>query len=543
MITNAIPYRRFSAIKQEKGDSLRRQQELIDKWLSDNPSVSLFPDTFQDLGLSGYHGAHLEHGLGQLLAAIDNGRIKSGDYLLVENIDRIGRLEAADMFHLLTGIIKAGVIIVTLADNQQYDRESLNGGMLYLLAGQIQQAYSYSDKLSKRLKASFAGRLIKASSGEQIKVRTPFWLTPVGDTYVIKDNHQIILESIFRWYIEGYGTVTILDKVRSLDTTGMPSKTSQVQIAHILKNTMAFGEWHGIKGAFPAAVSESTYYMALSARQQRATTKTRTPKRVKLLSGLVKCSECGSNYTFRVGHGTNRDFMNCQLRSHDKTRCSNKKNVPYDVLFTVYVATQWDAMNRIYEGKSNSITENKITVVDAKLSVLDKNKEDLIDLMIAVGSSDSLKGRIGSIVIEVDALNEERLQLLTGLDGIKAVYNPAMLTGGDALDNDLHARNTMLKSVGYQIVVDSTGASAEGQRIEWIGYKGKTNTINFKISDKVFKVGREYEEKCDNDEVRMLRVARLVHEISNPYKPKRKFIEGLKELTRQAKEAKGEPLS
>ena len=100
----AISYIRFSSKIQEKGDSLRRQQELINNWLKDNPDVTLSDLTFQDLGRSGYHGSHLKHQFGDMMDAIEANLIKSGDYILVEAIDRIGRLEMLTALNIITSI-------------------------------------------------------------------------------------------------------------------------------------------------------------------------------------------------------------------------------------------------------------------------------------------------------------------------------------------------------------------------------------------------------------------------------------------------------
>lgn len=87
----AISYIRFSSEKQAKGSSLERQQTMLAQWLESNPEYVLSDLRFQDLGVSGFTGAHLENGFGQLLAAVENGSIEPGDVVLIEAIDRVGR--------------------------------------------------------------------------------------------------------------------------------------------------------------------------------------------------------------------------------------------------------------------------------------------------------------------------------------------------------------------------------------------------------------------------------------------------------------------
>ncbi|MDC3898224.1 recombinase family protein [Pseudomonas aeruginosa] len=108
---SAFSYVRFSSGKQAKGSSEHRQRAMLGQWLEQHPSFTLSDLRFEDLGRSGFSGEHLDHGLGQLLAAIDSGAIKSGDVILVEAVDRIGRLEPLEMLPLFSRIVKAGVSV------------------------------------------------------------------------------------------------------------------------------------------------------------------------------------------------------------------------------------------------------------------------------------------------------------------------------------------------------------------------------------------------------------------------------------------------
>src|SRR5215475_11447631 len=85
-------YIRFSSRRQRIGDSKRRQLErgedfcLRHGWRID-PTL-----TFRDLGISAYKGLNAKQGaLKAFLDAIDSGRIKPGQGILVESLDRISR--------------------------------------------------------------------------------------------------------------------------------------------------------------------------------------------------------------------------------------------------------------------------------------------------------------------------------------------------------------------------------------------------------------------------------------------------------------------
>lgn len=197
----AISYIRFSSSQQGRGSTTERQRELIANWFAGNPEVKQSNLSQQDLGVSAFKGDHLNHGLGKILAAIEANEITIGDFILVEAIDRIGRLEPFEMVELIQRIVASGVSIVTLEDGNVYSRNSLNNDMssLYILIGKIQQAHQYSQTLSRRIKAAYERKRIKARKGERVKVITPFWLNKEGK--IDPTNGVIVRKCIGLWLL------------------------------------------------------------------------------------------------------------------------------------------------------------------------------------------------------------------------------------------------------------------------------------------------------------------------------------------------------
>src|SRR5262245_58669308 len=88
----AFSYIRFSKPEQLKGNSLQRQLEwseglcAVKGWKLDD-SLKL-----QDLGVSAFRGKNAATGrLASFLQAIKQGKVKAGDVLLVESLDRLSR--------------------------------------------------------------------------------------------------------------------------------------------------------------------------------------------------------------------------------------------------------------------------------------------------------------------------------------------------------------------------------------------------------------------------------------------------------------------
>src|SRR5262245_43206733 len=91
-------YIRLSSKKQAKGDGVRRQTEDTisgespESWCGRNGVVFDTALTFRDLGVSAYKGKNVAQGeLRAFLDAIRSGRVRPGDFLLVEKVDRITR--------------------------------------------------------------------------------------------------------------------------------------------------------------------------------------------------------------------------------------------------------------------------------------------------------------------------------------------------------------------------------------------------------------------------------------------------------------------
>jgi DNA invertase Pin-like site-specific DNA recombinase len=120
----AYSYIRMSTDIQLKGDSLRRQKDLSQKY-AQSKGLNLV-ETLEDIGISAFSGKNSKEGaLGNFLAAIDTGKIKAGSYLLIESLDRLSRDRVLTAFNQFTRILEKKITIVTLTDNQEYTEKSL----------------------------------------------------------------------------------------------------------------------------------------------------------------------------------------------------------------------------------------------------------------------------------------------------------------------------------------------------------------------------------------------------------------------------------
>ncbi len=454
----AIPYIRFSSDKQKQGSSEARQHQMVMNWLSQNADYTLSDLKYSDLGKSGYKGDHIKDGGGfaMLLEAVEAGAIKPGDVVLVEAIDRTGRLSPLKMLNtIISPIIEAGVSIVTLDDNITYDSGSIAGGHLFLLVAKIQAAHGYSKQLSERVTASYGIRRQQAIEGKTIKRLTPIWLTVDG---VLKETIAPYIKQAFEWYVSGIGKTTIANRLRG---SGVPelATCSGPTVEAWLRNKAAIGHWEYHKGKEDAEVIPNVYepvvtpelFMLAQQRKKAVATKPRERTSKHFLVGLVKCGTCGSNYIIHHKDGKPNNLRCGTYHRLKRAGCTNDETIPYQVAVYIYslTATHWvdKAMQQI------------------QLTVNDKRK------LLLTTERDALTTSITNLTEKAVALNipelwnklEEESNRRKVVEDELAVLERTPDAGGGGFDavlsqdqmmiHDPIQLSSLLKQVEYSIVV------------------------------------------------------------------------------------------
>lgn len=488
---NAISYVRFSSGKQSSGTSHQRQQEAVTRWLLQHPDYSLSDLKYSDLGKSGYHGAHIKDGGGwaKLLEAVEAGHIEPGDVVLVEAIDRTGRLETLDMLNkVIAPILYAGVSLITLDDNTTYSRESVNSPQIHLLLAKIQAAYGYSKQLSERVTASYAIRREKAKKGEPIKRFAVAWLTTDGK---LKQHLVPYVKQVFDLYVSGVGKNTIANRLRE---SGLPELAliSGPTVNAWLQNKVAIGYWNDIPGVYPPVVTPEVF---LQAQKRRENVKTNPPSRTSknFLVGLVKCGLCGANYVIHNKDGKPNNMRCLTHQQFKNAGCTNKETIPYQVVHFTYLSTApaWiDEAMKVIQLTDN---EKRKLALNAEREEVTASIQRLVKLS-AMGDSDELEAqyklateRRAAIDIELDILNRK------AGDGVES-KSTSIIVGSEAtLEHDRLAfhdpvqLSALLKQAGYSITVQpGKKLYLPDDNVPWVyaGVARKGNsTVGYRIQD------------------------------------------------------------
>lgn len=311
----AYSYIRFSSVKQQKGDSVERQTRLSETYAAKH-GLELDTDlNLRDLGISAFDRSNLKKGaLGQFLRLVEEGRIPRGSYLLVESLDRLSRDKVMDALSIFTDILRAGIIIVTLADEQVYSYEKSNENWASLIMSIVimSRANEESAIKSMRLRSSWDAKRLNIEN-KRLTSRCPYWLKPAeGDHgFEFIPERVEVVKRIFQLSRDGVGNATI---VKTLNTENVPpfsDKTDGWQTSYIqkvLSSPAVYGELHlnlqrdgemtpvdVVPDYYPAIMSKEEWSLAAAARAGRRTRGGvgKGKHLSNLFSGLIRCGYCG----------------------------------------------------------------------------------------------------------------------------------------------------------------------------------------------------------------------------------------------------------
>jgi DNA invertase Pin-like site-specific DNA recombinase len=306
----AYSYIRFSTPEQTKGDSLRRQKDLSEKYAFEQ---GLELDTklhLSDLGISAYDRTNVTKGaLGEFLSLVRSQQIEPGSYLLVENLDRLSRANVLDAMGVFTEIVNAGITIVTLGDGTVYSRQVIENEPHKLLLTLLIMCRANEESAikAKRLKAAWDQKF-KNLSTKRLTARCPYWMKATNDAngFELIPERAEVVRKIIAMAKEGMGNSTIVHRLNKNNVpTFSPKKNSgwmPSYIQKLLKNPALYGEFNAsgklnapIPGYFPAVITKEEWLLVDTIRRDRHTKGGvhKGPHLSNLFSGLLKCGHCG----------------------------------------------------------------------------------------------------------------------------------------------------------------------------------------------------------------------------------------------------------
>jgi DNA invertase Pin-like site-specific DNA recombinase len=175
--SRVFSYVRFSTPEQALGRSEARQLEVAKKFAEERGLP--FDETLADRGRSGFHGVHRKKGvLGQFLQRAKAGDVPPGSFLVVENVDRLGREGVWDTLkETIFALVEARVPIYLTGSRIEFDRTAMGDWRMQWLISEIVRAHEESKRKSELSRDNW--RRKQADAHRERRVVTgmaPAWL-------------------------------------------------------------------------------------------------------------------------------------------------------------------------------------------------------------------------------------------------------------------------------------------------------------------------------------------------------------------------------
>ena len=355
-MSKAYAYVRYSSAIQATGDSENRQLTALD--LFETNTGTPIAEVVYDKGKSAFRGDNARSGnFKEMLDRMDSGAIRSGDYLVVESIDRITRQRVLDGVELLQGILKKGINIYTTVDKKTYSyndpsRDFENLLMISLIA---KRANEESETKSNRLLSVWKARKEKAKNGEVIIKKgksVPYGLRVEDGKFVIRKDEQEEIQRLFELLLQ-FGINTAITKINETSL----KKWSNGSLNKIIKHKTVIGcmTTHRIEytqdgkarkiltgyieNYYPNIIKPSLFYKVIdvmSKRKQKNWSGRRAEQDFNIFKHCIFCSECGGKLYYDHRGSRYKDkiypFFKCDNARIQKHICA-AGNIRFEYVF------------------------------------------------------------------------------------------------------------------------------------------------------------------------------------------------------------------
>jgi hypothetical protein len=458
-----------------KGHSLQRQLEATEKYCHENGLELDRSLTLQDLGLSGYTGAHRTKGaLGTFLQMVESKKIPPESTLIVESLDRLSREEVLWALNQFTSLITAGITIVTLADRKVYSQKSIKDNWADLIVSITIMARSNEESETKSKRGQSVWeykRQQAADNGQKLSARGPLWVEydRKKKEFRLLPEPCKAIETIYRMRLSGKGKTKIVREMNQNPNLWKPpiSKRNRTggwqepYVVKILSDPIVIGTYQprkrqgdskkaiageAIKNYYPAAISEELYYQVKDLRKASKKAGGQTRKASNLFVHLVRCGHCGTALHY-INDGKNQ-YLRCDAAR--RSQAVNDKQCPsrgvrydeveqiiFDNLEELDVSEILPNQNEklihlndlkrkqtAYSQKENDLIQGIENISESIFSTKDANVRAILEKRMskAIAEKDNLKKSLDSLKTEIENASKQGNQLAENLETTKKVF-------------------------------------------------------------------------------------------------------------------------
>jgi hypothetical protein len=368
-MAKAISYKRVSRVRQVSGEGLGRQDNDAHQYCEQ--TGDRLDETFVDAGMSAYRGKNAAVGrLGRIMELAEAGTWEPGTKLLVEHFDRLSRDKLTEARQCAERILRAGLVIVTLADKQEYTWDRINNdlGAIILMTVMMFKSHEESQLKGKRVAATKSKRREAARNGEiKMTRQCPHWLRASGEgksfRFVQKDAAVMAIRRMCGEAANGMGKRLITSRLNN-DKVPPPKGSNgwhHSTVGALLRDRRLIGEFQPmmvtedgkrvsngdpIPDYYPAIIDKRLFAQVQASIRDRRYEEGRKGSGGRkgwgypnLFLGLGVCVECGAPLIYESAGGSrkNRRTLVCGAAIRNHGGCTNRKGHFYPAVESEFV--------------------------------------------------------------------------------------------------------------------------------------------------------------------------------------------------------------
>ncbi len=340
--------------------------------------------------------------------------------MLVESIDRIGRLEHLETEALMNRILGNGLEIHTLQDGLIYTKDALADDLGISIIQRVKAyiAHQESKQKSFRVSQKWGQRAKLALAGEQRLTRNvPGWIDP--DTLKLNE-HAETVRLIFKLLLDGESLHNIARHLQSNDIKSFSRRKdangfSVHSVRTVLRSESVIGtlpasqrnDRPAIPNYYEAAIDASTFNKAqeiLDKNRKGRTPASDNPLTINIFKGLFRC-QCGASVHPTGTKRTYQGVYRCNNHLDGRCHVPPLKRKPFDKWMLENFLGMIDVGN---DGES----ERKIAALQHEVEIVTSRIKKATALLLEMDDITELKA-------QVKELNQKRTELQTTIDTLK----------------------------------------------------------------------------------------------------------------------------
>lgn len=359
----AVGYGRYSTDRHQTDNSIAYQRDAIERFCEKNKLEMV--RMYADEAITGTNTNR--SGLQDLL---QDAQCKAFDAVIIYDQSRLSR-HVKDWYTLRETLRELEIPLYSCTEELDNSGE---GGASFLSEG-VRALFNHQFVLDVRAK-TISGQAAKARTGVFLGGTPPLGYDVVKQQYVINRSEAEAVKLIYEMYLSGHGYGQIVDELKS---RGIRSKRGAVisnnALFAILRNerytgvytwnkhkTKYLNKWAGgkenpdairIEGAVPQIIDRQTWEKVQQIMDTNKRKGSNTAKTEYILSGLLKCGECGASFvgvTRTSGRGYKTRYYICGAKQRKRT-CENKNINADDLEVLVCSLLERDLLNEVIIGR------------------------------------------------------------------------------------------------------------------------------------------------------------------------------------------------